>query len=192
MTHLVVIGSSTGGPPVLRKLVALFPEDFSAPILIAQHMPPGFTKPLAASLNQVATLAVKEAEEGERVCPGTIYVARSPHHLLITGIPAVSTMRLIDEDAAVAPCIDITFRSAAKIYRAGAIGILLTGLSVGCDGTVGCGEIKRFGGTTFAQDRKTCVVPGIPEKAIEAGVIDCEAQVEEIVKRVVEMVGAKT
>lgn len=166
---VVVIGASTGGPVALRELLGVLSADFPLPIVIVQHIPEAFTDILASQLDRNVPLRVKEADNAERLRHGFVYVAPGDHHLLFHSSgriklnrgPAINGHR---------PAIDVTMQSAAQLFGADTIGVVLTGM--GADGTLGLVAIHAKGGKTFAQDAATCVVNGMPQRAIERGVVE--------------------
>lgn len=168
---IVVMGVSTGGPAALETLLPQLPGDFPLPILLVQHMPQLFTSLFAERLNQSCALTVCEASAG--VCPqaGTIYIARGDWHLELAPQPfsAGHALRLTkaEPEHFCRPSVDVLFRSAAKVYGDGVIGVVLTGM--GSDGLEGARSIRNAGGTVLAQDRATSVVWGMPGVVAEAG-----------------------
>ncbi|MEW6661696.1 MAG: protein-glutamate methylesterase/protein-glutamine glutaminase [Bacillota bacterium] len=170
---LVAIGTSTGGPSALRTIISALPADFPAGVLIAQHMPPGFTKPLAQRLNELSSLRVKEAEEGDIVRPGTALVAPAGWQTMLAGSCGRLEVRLAKEapfSTLFKPSVDVMFLSAAEACGQHTLGVILTGM--GSDGVRGMKEIKEKGGRTLAEAETSCIVYGMPKAAIEAGVVD--------------------
>ena len=166
---VVLIGASTGGPLALRELLGGLPEDFPLALIVVQHMPPGFTRTLAAQLDRQVALSVKEAEQGDRLRPGLVLVAPGGYHLLIR---PNGTVDLVDGPAigGYCPSIDVSMGSAAHVYGGHAHGVVLTGM--GKDGTRGLQAIRVKGGTTFAQAAATCVSASMPKSAVRRGVVD--------------------
>lgn len=166
---LVVIGSSTGGPPALHKILGSLPPDLPCGIIVAQHMPPGFTKLLAERLNESSRLKVKEAEDGDPVTPGSCFVAPAGYQTLVEGSGNELCLRvaLPGERDLYKPCVDLTMISVANTLGRKALGIILTGM--GADGAYGLKAIKDKGGFTIAESEETCVVYGMPGKAAELG-----------------------
>ncbi len=162
----LVIGASTGGPRALQTLLPALPADLGLPIVIVQHMPPGFTASLARRLEQTSPFAAKEAVEGDRLHPGRILVAPGGFHLQFD---AGGVARLTTEPPVhgVRPAVDITFASLARLYGAHLLAVLLTGM--GRDGARGLKLIQDGGGRTLAEDETTCVVYGMPKAAVELG-----------------------
>ncbi|ACO78970.1 chemotaxis response regulator; CheB [Azotobacter vinelandii CA] len=184
---LVIIGASTGGTEAIRAVLEPLPANSPA-ILIAQHMPGGFTRSFAERLDRLCNIAVKEAEDGERILPGHAYIAPGTAHLKLARSGANYIARL-DEGAPVnrhRPSVDVLFRSAAENAGRNAIGVLLTGM--GKDGARGLLEMRQAGAFTFAQDEASCVVFGMPREGIALGgaceVVSLEHMAERILKQV--------
>ena len=166
---VVVIGDSTGGPVALRELMSNLPGDFPAAIIIIQHMPAAFTKVLAAQLDRQVPFRVKEAETGDRLRPGFALVAPGDHHLLL-GSDSRVELNQGPEIAGNRPSVNVTMQSVVQLYGARTKGVLLTGM--GDDGSLGLVSIHAKGGKTYVQDAESCVVNGMPQRAIEMGVVD--------------------
>ncbi len=165
---LIVIGASTGGTEAIREVIEPLPADCPA-IMIAQHMPPGFTKSFARRLDGLCRIRVKEAEHGERVLPGFAYIAAGGYHLSLARSGANYIAHLSQEDAVNRhrPSIDVLFDSVARHAGVNAVGVLLTGM--GKDGAAGLQRLRQAGGYTFAQDEASCIVFGMPREAILIG-----------------------
>ncbi|KVM64347.1 chemotaxis response regulator protein-glutamate methylesterase [Burkholderia gladioli] len=187
---LLIVGASTGGTEAIRELLVPLPPDAPA-VLIAQHMPPGFTKSFAQRLNTLCRIAVKEAEHGERVLPGHAYIAPGHAHLLLARSGANYLAHLSDEPPVNRhrPSVDVLFRSAALHAGKNAIGVILTGM--GRDGAAGLLEMKRAGARTFAQDEASCVVFGMPREAIALGGADEVVPLNEMSRRVLAAMGER-
>jgi len=167
-THVVAIGVSTGGPQALQYVLSQLPADFSAAVLVVQHMPEGFTDMFARRLDEICALRIKEAQTGDALQAGRVLVAPGNRHLKIKRLP-MGDMVLLTDEARVnghRPSADVLFQSAAQFGR-DCIGLIMTGM--GEDGAEGLGEIKRAGGLTIAQSEESCVVYGMPKVAIERG-----------------------
>jgi len=180
---LIIIGASTGGTEAIREVLTPLPPDAPA-VLIAQHMPPGFTKSFATRLNGLCRITVKEAEHGERVLPGHAYIAPGHAHLLL-GRSGANYIAQLSDDAPVnrhRPSVDVLFRSAAQHAGKNALGVILTGM--GRDGAAGLVDMKRSGAYTFAQDEASCVVFGMPREAIALGGADEVVALAEMTRRV--------
>lgn len=168
---VILLGASTGGTEALRSFLVDMPPDCPA-ILITQHMPEAFTKTFAKRLDGLCRIAVKEAEQGERVLPGHAYLAPGNRHLLLKRSGANYVTELSDGPAVSRhrPSVDVLFRSAANCAGKNAIGIIMTGM--GDDGAAGMLEMHRAGACTLAQDEESCVVFGMPKEAIARGGVD--------------------
>jgi two-component system chemotaxis response regulator CheB len=166
---LCVIGASTGGPPALQRLLETLPPDFPLPVVIAQHMPPGFTRPFAQRLNGLCDLRVREAVDGDRIERGTVLIAPAGRHLRIT---RRLTVAISDEpsDAPHRPSIDLMMTSAAQARPGKVLGILLTGM--GDDGADGLAMLRAQGGITIGESEESCVVFGMSRAAHERGAVD--------------------
>ena len=168
---LIVIGASTGGTEAIREVLQPLPADSPA-VLIAQHMPPGFTRSFAQRLDSLCRIHVKEAEHGERVLPGYAYIAPGGWHLTL-GRSGANYVAQLNQDEAVnrhRPSVDVLFDSVARNAGVNAVGVLLTGM--GRDGAAGLARMRQAGAHTFAQDEATCIVFGMPREAIALGAVD--------------------
>ncbi len=180
---LLIIGASTGGTEAIREVLQPLPPDAPA-VLIAQHMPAGFTRSFAQRLDGLCRIRVKEAEQGERVLPGHAYIAPGGFHLSLARSGANYVAHL-DQEPPVnrhRPSIDVLFDSAAKHAGKNAIGIILTGM--GKDGAEGLLRMRRAGAHTLAQDEVSCVVFGMPREAVALGAVDEVSPLNEISRRV--------
>lgn len=162
--ELVVIGASTGGPPVLRTILSLLPHDFPLPILIVQHIANGFLSGMVNWLEQVTLLPVHIAEDGQSLQPGHVYFAPDNRHMGINKFCRV-VLSQAEPEHNLRPSVSHLFRSAALAAGPRTIGVLLTGM--GKDGAAELKMMREFGAMTIAQDQKTCVVFGMPGAAIE-------------------------
>jgi two-component system chemotaxis response regulator CheB len=165
---LIIIGASTGGTEAIREFLMQMPSDCPG-ILIAQHMPEGFTRSFARRLDSLCKISVNEAAGGERVLPGHAYIAPGHSHLLLARSGANYVTQL-DQGELVnrhRPSVDVLFRSAAAAAGKNAVGVILTGM--GKDGAAGMLEMKNAGAYNFAQDEASCVVFGMPREAIALG-----------------------
>ncbi len=185
---IVAIGASTGGPRALVDILSALPGDLEAPVLVVQHMPPLFTRHFADGLAAQCDLVVREAEHGVILEPGTVWIAPGDHHLTVLRDGAVVRLWL-DQDAhenACRPSVDPMLRSVARVYGAGALAVILTGM--GSDGLTGCRAIRETHGQVVAQDEATSVVWGMPGSVVRAelahAVLPVEAMASEIVQRV--------
>jgi len=165
----VAIGLSTGGPNALRYLLSQLPPEFPAAVLVVQHMPEGFTEPLARRLDETSALQVKEAQSGDLLLAGRVLICPGNRHIKIRRMPLGNIAVLTDEAAVRGhrPSVDVLFRSLAQEFGPDGVAVLMTGM--GEDGADGMGEVKAHGGTTIAQNEESCVVYGMPRAAIERG-----------------------
>lgn len=168
----VVIAVSTGGPTALAEVLPGFARDVRVPVLIVQHMPPFFTAQLAERLGKLTGAHVREAEDGSPLRPGEILLAPGGRHLAVAGDANAPRARLTDEppENSCRPAADVLFRTAAKVWGAGTLGVVLTGM--GRDGLVGSKAIVEAGGEVIAQDEFTSVVWGMPGEVVRAGLAD--------------------
>jgi len=186
---LLIIGASTGGTEAIRRVLEPLPANSPA-IMIAQHMPGGFTRSFAERLDRLCQISVKEAEDGERVLPGHAYIAPGDAHLKLARSGANYVARL-DPGPPVnrhRPSVDVLFRSAAEQAGRNAVGVLLTGM--GKDGAAGLVEMRQAGAPTIAQDEASCVVFGMPREAIALGGASEVLPLEEIAPRLLALVAS--
>ncbi|MGM5480829.1 MAG: chemotaxis-specific protein-glutamate methyltransferase CheB [Nanobdellota archaeon] len=170
---IIVIGSSTGGPRTLERLLGEIPANIPAPILVVQHMPKGFTKSFSERLNKLCSLEVREAKDGEPVKKGVALIAPSGQHMLLEeDYLDTAKVRLTDDppELGVRPTVNKLFKSAALVYGSKVIGIVLTGM--GFDGTLGAKAIKERHGTIIAQSKESCVIYGMPKSIVDNGFAD--------------------
>jgi len=167
-TEIVAIGSSTGGPAALHKLLTGLPGTFPLPIVIVQHISFGFVKGLAEWLNDACEIRVKVGEQGERLQGGTAYIAPDDSHLQVDRFNKI-TLSSNEPVGGFRPSVTPLFQSAAHNYGAAAIGVILTGM--GSDGAAGMLAMKQAGALNLAQDEATCVVFGMPKEAIALGAV---------------------
>lgn len=172
LPRVVVIGVSTGGPAALDRVLPALPSTFRLPVLVVQHMPELFTGILAERLSQRCPLRVREANEGDPVQAGTIFIARGNWHMEILGSACTSaapTLHLTQGplENHCRPAVDVLFRSAASVYGGGVLAAVLTGM--GSDGLAGCRLLRACGSTILAQDEATSTVWGMPGAVATAG-----------------------
>jgi two-component system chemotaxis response regulator CheB len=186
---MVVIGISTGGPQALKMLIPKLPADFSVPIAIVLHMPVGYTELYARKLNEQSALTVLEAQGGEVVTPGHVYIAPAGRHLTLRRNGANQVVTYLDVrplDTPYRPSVDSLFHSAADVYGARVLGIVMTGM--GSDGREGSAWIKAKGGTVLTEAEASCVVYGMPRSIVEAGLSDAEVRLDKMADAVLERV----
>lgn len=169
---VVAIGSSTGGPGTLEKIVSNLPADLAVPIVIAQHMPPIFTASFAGTLDRQSPLTVVHAETDMPILPGVVYLGRGQQHFRLrrSGGRVLAEVSDHPQELLYKPSVDELFRSCAQVYRHRVLGVILTG--IGRDGTEGARAVRQAGGVVLAQDRASCVVYGMPKSCYEAGLTD--------------------
>jgi len=174
---VVVIGASTGGPTAIRELLAQIAGDFATPCVVVQHLPAAFTAPFAAQLGRHARLRVKVAASGDHLEPGVALVAPGSMHLVIRPDGRVSLQHPSEKDF-YRPSIDLAMSSAADAFGASAVGVVLTG--IGNDGSEGMKRIRDAGGECFVQEISSCIVPSMPERALQRAGADLVATPERI------------
>lgn len=171
---ILAIGTSTGGPVALQKVLNGLPKHFPFPILLVQHMPGSFTKAFAERLNDCCQISVKEAENGDRLKPGWAYLAPGGMQMEVEGNARDAYLRISQGDASspltYKPSVDITFSSVSRIFKGDVLGIILTGM--GADGREGSRALKNLGATIWAQDEKTSVVYGMPQAVTVANIAE--------------------
>ena len=165
----VVLGSSTGGPEALSKVLGALSAPPSVPVLVVQHMPPVFTRQLAARLDRLGPATVVEAADGDVLQPGTVYIAAGDHHLELSRSAGQLRTRLTDGPPVnfCRPAVDVLFRSAVRELGGQLLAVVLTGM--GADGRTGCEDVVAAGGTVVVQDEPTSVVWGMPGAVAAAG-----------------------
>ncbi len=182
---IIFIGASTGGTEATRELLAALPADVPA-VMIAQHMPPGFTRSYAARLDGLCAIRVKEAEDGERVLPGHAYIAPGGLHLSVdrSGANYVACVKDTEPVNRHKPSVEVLFLSAARVVGPNAMGVMLTGM--GADGAQAMKVLRDAGSYNLAQDESTCVVFGMPKEAINAGAVHEVLPLPAIAPRLIE------
>jgi two-component system chemotaxis response regulator CheB len=182
---LLAIASSLGGPKALSVLLRMLPKNFPAPVCICQHISDGFTEGLAQWLGSETPLKVMEANDGEVMVPGSVYIARSGTHLVVRAKGRLS----LDPSPPVRgfrPSCDVLLTSAAEAFGTRTLGVILTGM--GRDGARGLKEIRERGGRTIAQDRATCAVYGMPKEAVRLGAAEEVLPLEQIAPTLIQWV----
>ena len=178
--EVVAIGISTGGPNALREVFMNIDPKLSKPILVVQHMPAGFTKEFAASLDRICPLAVKEAEDRDEIHPGQIYIAPGNFHIVVEKSTLCNVIRLTSDPQRNGhrPSADWLFESVAKLYQNRALGVIMTGM--GRDGAAQLAEMRRQGAWTLGQDEESAVVYGMPRVAFELGAVQKQVPIEKM------------
>lgn len=187
---LVMIGASTGGTEAIRQVLEPLPSNSPA-IMITQHMPAGFTRSFVERLDSLCQLQVHEAEHGQRVLPGHVYLAPGGiAHMKLARSGANYVVELEDSEPVNRhrPSVDVLFHSAAEVAGKNAVGVLLTGM--GKDGAQGMLAMKKAGAATFAQDEASCVVFGMPREALAIGAADEAVPLSEISERILASTGS--
>ena len=177
---IIAIGSSTGGPPALQAVITKLPRNIPVGIVVAQHMPPMFTKSLADRLNSISQVHVKEAEDGEQVQPGTVYIAPGGRHMTLRKYSNIVKIVISDKpaDTLYKPCVDVMMNSVIDIYEKSTLGVILTGM--GSNGVTALTRLHASGGKIIAQNEATCIVYGMPRAVVEANIADHIAPIENI------------
>ncbi len=188
MNKIVCIGASTGGPRALQQVLPQFPKNYSAPIVIVQHIPAGFTKSLANRLNGLCNITVKEAEDGEMLKAGTAYIAPGGYHMKIKKIGTLLAVNIDESEIRNGhrPSVDVLFESISKIKGIQTISIIMTGM--GTDGSSGLIKLKQTGQVvSIAESKETSIVFGMPKAAIETNLVDRVENLEDIAKTVLSL-----
>ena len=174
--RIIVLGTSTGGPQALQGLLPELPRDLPVPMIVVQHMPPGFTEPLAKRLDGISEVRVCEARHGQAVVPGTVYIAPAGHHTKLSASlgskhSPQTSICLSDAPSSTVhkPSVDVTMLSVAEIFGDQTLGIILTGM--GTDGLQGMTAIHQAGGLTIGQDEASSIVYGMPRCCAEQGIL---------------------
>ncbi len=170
--RLLAIGASTGGPIAIQNLLTELPRGFRLPILIIVHMPASFTPAYAERLDSLCQVGVKEAQDGDILCPGQAYLAPGGKQMVLERSGAESVIRIKEStsEQTYKPSVDVSFGSAARLFGGGVLGIILTGM--GADGKLGAQSLKSGGSTIWSQDEASCVVFGMPQAVEKAGISD--------------------
>ncbi|MGI4836782.1 MAG: protein-glutamate methylesterase/protein-glutamine glutaminase [Janthinobacterium lividum] len=180
---LVAIGTSTGGPVALQRVLTQLPANFPAPIVLVQHMPAAFTKAFAERLDKLCQIQVKEAEDGDVLRPGLALLAPGGKQMMVDGRGTVKILPG-DERLNYKPCVDITFGSAAKSYGDKVLAVVLTGM--GADGREGARLLKQGGSQIWAQDEASCVIYGMPMAIVKANLADAIYSLDDIGRHLTE------
>jgi two-component system chemotaxis response regulator CheB len=183
---VIVIGASTGGPRALHQVLSDLPADLPAAVVLVQHMPTGFTGPLAQRINQHSSLTVQEAASGDRLGRGLALLAPGDFHLRFKSCKQVFLYQGPQRNH-LRPAVDVSMESAVEHFGSNVIGVVLTGM--GSDGTDGARQIKAAGGKVIAEHESTSVIHSMPGSVIEAGLADLVLPLPQVASTLVELVG---
>lgn len=189
---IVALACSTGGPKALHQLVPKLPANLDAPMVIVQHMPKGFTNSLAERLDEMSEIRVKEAEDGETLNKGTVYIAKGGSQLRIMENKGQHVIKLTDEPArnGLRPCADIMYESLVESRFAEIVCVVLTGM--GGDGTAGIKQLNTKNNIySIAQNAETCTVYGMPKVFFESGLADEVLPIQDIARAIGKHVGVR-
>lgn len=183
-SSVVLIGSSTGGPPALHQFFSSMKEKLPVPVAVAQHMPPGFTNSFAKRLNDHSIMDIKEAEDGDQMYPGRVLICPGGKNMELQHFSGLVQVRIVDPQPPqiYTPSVDVLFRTGAYIYGSKLLGVVLTGM--GNDGTSGVSEIYKYGGRSLAEAEESCVVYGMPKEAINTGFIEKVVTMDNMLREV--------
>jgi two-component system chemotaxis response regulator CheB len=189
--EIMAIGLSSGGPSALSYLLTQLPDSFPLGIVVAQHMPPGFTRHLAERLDSICRLQVKEAREGDVIEPGLVLIAPAGYQLQVQRHLQKGrvTIKEPGPKELYRPSADILFASAAEAYGQQVLALILTGM--GSDGSEGLAAVKERGGFVIAEARETCLIYGMPRAAVEAGVVDEVLPLNQMPARICQLAGVR-
>lgn len=184
---IVTIGVSTGGPNALSTVLSQLPATFPVPIVLVQHMPALFTRHLADRLNQTCKLNVREAQHGDKLEPGGVWIAPGDYHMTLNRSGRFVQVQVEQgpPENSCRPAVDVLFRSVAEIYRSNTLAVVMTGM--GRDGLRGCQAVRDVGGTILIQDQKSCVVWGMPAAVSEAGLANHESSLQEMATTLIQL-----
>ncbi len=192
-TKLIALASSTGGPKALQSVIPYLPKNMDAPLVLVQHMPAGFTASMANRLNELSEVEVKEAQDGDVLKKGCVYVAPGGKHIRVVPGAAGHTIKLSDEPpiSGLRPCADIMYQSLEECKFDSICCVVLTGM--GSDGTKGITGLKKKHSNVFtiSQNAETCVVYGMPKAIADSGASDEVVPLEDVAKTIIKNVGVK-
>lgn len=190
---LVALACSTGGPKALQSVIPLLPSNMDAPMVLVQHMPVGFTKSMAEHLDEVSSLAVKEAEDGDVLQKGHVYIAPGGKHMEVVKCADGSHKISLNDMPAIGglkPCANVTYDSLSKSGYDEIVCVVLTGMGAdGTNGILSLGHHKPI--HVISQNRETCIVYGMPKAIEESGVVDDVVPLEKVAETIVKNVGVK-
>jgi two-component system chemotaxis response regulator CheB len=180
---VVAIGASAGGPAALERILSRLPSRLPAALVVSQHMPNGLTKPLAERLAAISGLQVREAQDGDTLQAGNVFISPGGYNMEISRGGRIHLRKAVQTPS---PSIDLMMKSVADAYGQRCVGVLMTGMLA--DGVIGMKAIKDHGDVTIAQDESSSVVFGMNKAAMEAGAVDVVAHVSVIADRIVNAV----
>lgn len=182
---LLLIGTSTGGPVALQKIMSQLPANLPVPVLLVQHMPATFTPAFAERLNSTCPLKVRQAQDGDVVRPGEALLAPGGKQMLVKTAGRSASVNVIDGDERLTykPSVDLTFGSASRSFGGKVLALVLTGM--GADGREGCRLLKASGATVWTQSEKSCVIYGMPMAVDKAGYSDLSLDLNDIASSIV-------
>jgi two-component system chemotaxis response regulator CheB len=186
---MVAIGISTGGPQALATLIPQLPANFPVPIAVVLHMPVGYTKMYAERLDQLSELKVVQAEPGDVLRPGMVFIAPGGRHLTFKRQASGKVVAHLDArpfDTLHRPSVDVMFQSAAEIYRDRLLGVVMTGM--GSDGKQGASWIKSQGGLIFTEAESSCIVYGMPRAVVESNLSDRAVSLEFMARAILDAI----
>lgn len=183
---VVAIGTSTGGPVALQRVLTALPAGFPAPLVLIQHMPASFTPAFAERLNKLCQIEVRQAADGDVLKPGLALLAPGGKQMMIENRGGQGRVRILpgDDRLNYKPCVDVTFGSLARSFPGKTLGVILTGM--GADGKEGCRLMKQSGSDIWSQDEKTSVIYGMPMAVAKAGLTDEVLALDDVGPRLVE------
>ncbi len=182
---LIAIGISTGGPNALREVFRDIDPQLKQPVIVVQHMPAGFTREFAASLDRICPLTVKEAEDGDELLNGHVYIAPGDYHIIVEQTAlGKNVIRTIHDPQRNGhrPSADVMFESVAKLYGNHALGVIMTGM--GKDGAVELAEMRKQGAWTLGQDERSSIVYGMPRVAWELGAVQKQVSLDKMASEI--------
>ncbi len=186
---IIAIAASTGGPEILSRIFSILPKSLKVPILLVQHIPQSMTRYFAQSLNEQSELQIAQAEHGQLLSPGSVYVAPGGQHMTVSIPDAQGRRQILLNDGplvkGVRPSADVLFSSLAKSYRGNMLAVVLTGM--GNDGRNGVAQMKQSGCVCITQNAETCVVYGMPKAVDEAGLSDERLDPLDITQKIVQL-----
>lgn len=182
----VAIGTSTGGPIALQKVLVELPANYPAPLVLVQHMPSSFTPAFADRLNKLCRIEVRQAQDGDVLKPGLALLAPGGRQMMVENRGGQARIRILDGDDRLnyKPCVDVTFGSLARSFPGKTLGVILTGM--GADGKEGCRMMKTTGSVIWSQDERTSVIYGMPMAVAKAGLSDEVLPLDEVGRRLIE------